>query len=556
MVQKAKQGNGDSRKNTNNTACSDSIEGSVLEKIHTTEKKVHDIGMRLLKLENENLRRGVEKKKTLYTPTKITNTDLSNLRERKNLILVLDTNVVMVDGSLRCFKEHDVYVLQEVRGELDGLKSGKNNNPVGREKAFKARNALKELHSIVGNVSLENLTKGVRMYVSGLSRNDSLARLGRLFIELPLSSHQKAIKAEIWDHYGEFLSKEIPDHRILVSVLMLMYTQTKKRSKRKTVVFVSNDTGCRLLASQLGIICEEFKHDELNEANLYSHELVLPESFWNKQRDIRYDNSTNVTSFQLRGSELSKVYPGTFLQITKGEKARRLRIVQKPSPQIATVQYVKPKVALGLKERSVEQMYALDVLHDTSLQVVNITGKAGTGKTLLALASGISQVLDGVYEKVIITREVVPLGKEVGYLPGTEYKKLRAWHEGIYDNVVELYRIYSECGKVNLSMKDFEKSIEIIDSTTVRGRSIHRCFVIYDECQNNTSHQQKAIASRIGEGSKLVCCGNLAQIDIKIPKKETGIARMVLVYKETAIASSVHLVSNERSETSEIAETL
>ncbi|WP_214776723.1 PhoH family protein [Exiguobacterium sp. s22] len=428
---------------------------------------------------------------------------------------VLDTNVLLHDPlSLFQFEEHDVVIPAIVLEELDGKK--RNMDEVGRNARETSRvlDQLRTTGKLHDGVPLENG--------------------GRLFVEI--GQHQVDIPFDVMTN----------DNRILMVALGLMKQYEHDTSHR--VVVVSKDILVRVKADAMGIDAEDYLTDHIvDTTDLYAG-----------YREIEVDQ-TLIDEFykvrQLPTSALTKqtLYPNSFVVLKSNvSKASALAVVDSLQPILRPLALDADHI-WGIHPRNVQQRMALDLLLRDDIPFVTLLGKAGTGKTLLALAAGLSLVEDEQrYNKLVVARPVVPMGNDIGYLPGEMEEKLRPWMQPIYDNLEFLFSANSkdELGNILAGMK----SIQLEALTYIRGRSMPDQFIIIDEAQNLTKHEIKTILTRVGENSKIVLVGDPYQIDHPyLDEYSNGLTYAVERFKGQNVFGHVQLVKGERSSLARLA---
>lgn len=429
---------------------------------------------------------------------------------------VLDTNVLLHDPlSLFQFEEHDVVIPAIVLEELDGKK--RNMDEVGRN----ARETARVL--------------------------DQLRTTGKLHDGVPLESGGKLFVEIGHEHTVDFpFDVMTNDNRILTVALGLM--KQYEQDKGRKVVVVSKDILVRVKADAIGIEAEDYLTDHIvDTTDLYAG-----------YREIEVDQSV-IDEFykvrQLPTSALTKqvLYPNSFVVLKSNvSKASALAVVDALQPIIRPLALDADHI-WGIHPRNVQQRMALDLLLRDDIPFVTLLGKAGTGKTLLALAAGLSLVEDEHrYNKLVVARPVVPMGNDIGYLPGEMEEKLRPWMQPIYDNLEFLFNANSkdELGNILAGIK----SIQLEALTYIRGRSMPDQFIIIDEAQNLTKHEIKTILTRVGENSKIVLVGDPYQIDHPyLDEYSNGLTYAVERFKGQNVFGHVQLVKGERSSLARLA---
>ncbi|WP_017727154.1 PhoH family protein [Halalkalibacterium ligniniphilum] len=435
-------------------------------------------------------------------------------------IYVLDTNVLLQDPyAIFAFQNNQVVIPAVVLEEIDSKK--RYMDEIGRN----ARQFSKTIDQLRG---MGKLHEGVPLEYGGTLR-----------IEL---NHRA------FERLKEAFADMTNDNRIIAVALNLMLEEQEKKDG-KQVILVSKDALVRVKADALGLKAEDFLSDRVIELDhiytgyLEMHvetemikrfytdgEMILSElprhSFFPHQFIIMKD------ALGSSGSALGKVDPS-------GKKVK---------PFLA-----EPEQVWGIRPRNVQQRMAFELLLREDIHLVTMIGKAGTGKTLLSLAAGLMQTEDlGIYKKLVVARPVVPVGKDIGFLPGEKEEKLRPWMQPIYDNLEYLFNT-KKPGEIDKILAGLG-SIQVEALTYIRGRSIPDQFIIIDEAQNLTKHEVKTILTRVGEGSKIVLMGDTAQIDHPyLDEYNNGLTYVVEKFKDYQISGHVKLVKGERSGLAQLA---
>ncbi|WP_214823268.1 PhoH family protein [Exiguobacterium sp. s28] len=429
---------------------------------------------------------------------------------------VLDTNVLLHDPlSLFQFDEHDVVIPAIVLEELDGKK--RNMDEVGRNARETARvlDQLRTTGKLHDGVPLENG--------------------GHLFVEI---GHEHTV-----DFPFDVMTN---DNRILTVALGLMKQYEHDRTRK--VVVVSKDILVRVKADAIGIEAEDYLTDHIvDTTNLYAG-----------YREIEVDQAVIDEFYKVRQLPLSaltknQLYPNSFVVLKSNvSKASAVAVVDSLQPILRPLSLDVEHV-WGIHPRNVQQRMALDLLLRDDIPFVTLLGKAGTGKTLLALAAGLSLVEDERrFNKLVVARPVVPMGNDIGYLPGEMEEKLRPWMQPIYDNLEFLFNANSkdELGNILAGIK----SIQLEALTYIRGRSMPDQFIIIDEAQNLTKHEIKTILTRVGENSKIVLVGDPYQIDHPyLDEYSNGLTYAVERFKGQNVFGHVQLIKGERSSLARLA---
>lgn len=424
---------------------------------------------------------------------------------------VLDTNVLLHDPeAITKFPRHQVIIPVTVLEELDKMK--RLPNELGRN----ARAVFRFLDSLV-NLGTGNLHTGVRL------PNNTIVR----------------IKVENKVEFPQ-LSPGINDNKIILAAYEL-------HEKGERVVFVSKDFAARIKAEALGLQAQDYENLKFSFESIYRgiRKIEVPKH----DIDLFYKDSimpVTATDFM----------PNEYTIITSPENTSA---IAKYNARKAALEPLLPsKVLWGIKPRNIEQKIAADVLLRDDIKLVSLMGPAGTGKTLLALAAALHKVFDeGLYSRILVSRPIVPLGRDIGYLPGTKEEKLTPWMQPIYDNLEYLCDSTSKEPNETLRWVTSSEKIEMEAVTYIRGRSLPKMFIIIDEAQNLTPHEVKTIISRAGEGTKVVLTGDATQIDNPyLDKNSNGLTYTVGIFKDQPIFGHVFLDKTERSELAALAATI
>jgi len=438
--------------------------------------------------------------------------------ERK--IYVLDTNVLIHDpNALSRFDEHDVVLPVVVLEEMDKVKRGVDEL---------ARN-VREVSRYLDEISdVDDMTKGC-----------PLPGGGRLFFQM---SHN------VSDILPESFSRDYGDNRILAVTMSL-----QKENPDRDVILVSKDINLRIKARAVGLVSEDYRSDRVVEDLdvLSSGQVKVDDEHWAtmsegmKVTELDHGNRYTVTWPQ----DVSLPNINSFI-LPPGEReiAYRCRDVGEERVVQMDDSYShrsERHAVWGVQARNLEQDMAMNLLMDADLDMVSLLGLAGSGKTLLALACGLHQTLDvGIYDRILVTRATVPMGQDIGYLPGTEKEKMEPWMGAITDNLSYLLGEESQ----DLASILGEHRIEIAALSFARGRTFTRTWLIVDEAQNLTPHQMKTIVTRMGEGSKIIILGNNAQIDTPYLTAHTnGLSKVVMQFADWPHAGHIVLKESERS---------
>jgi PhoH-like ATPase len=422
---------------------------------------------------------------------------------------VLDTSVYLTNAEcIYAFENNDIYVPLKVFEEID--KHKKRQDVVGAQarKIIRLWDALRSRGSI---------NKGVRIR-KGLGIIKSISASGITQEDLPPD-----------------LDIKIPDHLIIATALKAHNESSSK------VILVSRDINMRVIADAIGLTSEDFQNNQIVDSsdNIFTGlSTVLVD-------DQKIDNFYEKKNVYLEGKGL---FPNQYIMMVSNANEKKSALGRYTNHSTPIMQLSQKKKGVwGIKARNKEQSFLLDALMDPRVQVVTAIGKAGSGKTICAIAAGLEQTIDEVtaaYSRIIVSRPVQPLGKDIGFLPGTLEEKMSPWLMPIQDNL----QFLMGNNKVTLDIYLQKGTIEIEAMTYIRGRSISNAYIIIDEAQNLTSHELKTIITRVGEGTKIVLTGDIEQIDnIYVNATTNGLTHAVEKFKKFELASHVTLHKGERS---------
>lgn len=435
---------------------------------------------------------------------------------------VLDTNVLIHDPeAIFKFQDNDVFIPINVIEEVDQFK---------REGTERGRNC-RQFCRTLDDLRTENGTS--------LSGGVSLGSgKGTLKILIPFSH----------DHRRGHDDHGAQDRAIMNSAIEL-----RDKQPGVTTIFVTMDTNLRIRADALGLVAETYENSRMKSDMTTSvRRVIVPsstiDSFWNS----RY-STQNIPD---------DIRPNESVILQSEESETHTAICRYDAKKKEFVQLKVPKEGvMGLRSKNSEQAFALDLLLNDDIQVVTLIGKAGTGKTLLAVAAGLQKAMgDKTYTRVLVSRPVMPLGKDIGFLPGSLDEKMSPWMQPIFDNLEFLHSI--ETGRSSLLPPTFKETIEtgilqVEPLTYIRGRSLPRQFFIVDESQNLTPHEAKTILTRAGEGTKIIFTGDPDQIDNPyVDSASNGLSFVADRFRNEKIAGTVTLTKGERSALAELASTL
>ena len=485
------------------------------------------------------LRKTDSKKSTKATKTKVNNktagkTTVRTKRENRSpqtKLFVLDTNVLMHDPtSLYRFEEHDLYIPIMTLEELDDNKKGVS------EVARNARQASRMMDDIVSS-SPNDIHDGI-----ALEPPSNGQATGRLYLQTEaISSTLPAV-----------LPTAKGDNHILAVVMHLA-----KRDPARPVILVSKDINMRIKARTLGLEAQDYFNDKVLEDTdlLYSGAQALPADFWETHaKGMKSWKENGLTYYQLNNIQANEFFinefvyqdddPGLIARV-KSQEGRSLIL-----ETLIDYNHQKNNV-WGITARNREQNFALNLLMNPDIDFVSLLGQAGTGKTLLTLAAGLTQVLETKrYNEIIMTRVTVPVGEDIGFLPGTEEEKMAPWMGALEDNLDVLNGSTSEGGDWGrAATRDLIRNrIKIKSLNFMRGRTFINKFLIIDEAQNLTPKQMKTLITRAGPGTKVICLGNIAQIDTPyLTEGSSGLTFVVDRFKGWPHSGHITLQRGERS---------
>jgi PhoH-like ATPase len=456
-------------------------------------------------------------------------------REKKECkIFVLDTNILMHDPTaIFRFEEHDIYLPMVVLEELDSHKTGLS------EVARNVRQTNRMLVELMSNANHESIVAGLP--IPSYLNSDKINATGRLFFQTD----------EVEQHSPLSLPGHKADNSILATALGL-----QKAYPERLIVIVSKDINLRIKAGILGIPAEDYQNDKvLDDVNLLHSGLhILEENFWNNHgKDMKAWQEEGKTFYRVHGPETVHWTPNDCLS-TKDDDFQAIVREVKDNGDV-TVElardYREGKQSVwGINARNREQNFALNLLLDPTIDFVTLQGTAGTGKTLLTVAAGLTQVLDlNRYNEILMTRITIPVGEDIGFLPGTEEEKMTPWMGALMDNLEVLHGSQEggSFGK-NATADLLQSKIKIRSLNFMRGRTFLNRFIIIDEAQNLTSKQIKTLVTRAGPGSKIVCLGDIKQIDTPYVSETTsGLTFAVDRFKNWQHSAHMTLTRGERS---------
>ncbi|HKX95542.1 MAG TPA: PhoH family protein [Methylibium sp.] len=451
-------------------------------------------------------------------------------------LFVLDTNVLMHDPmSLFRFEEHDIYLPMITLEELDGHKKGMS------EVSRNVRQVSRELDALAGGPDASKLhaEDGIPLAKTGHKEAGGKLFFQTLLLDVKLPDGLPQGKA---------------DNQILGVVKAL-----REKHPQRDVVLVSKDINMRVKARALGLPAEDYFNDKTLEDGdlLYTGVLPLPADFWERHgKTMESWQQGGHTYYRIAGPLVPVLMVNQFVYLEQPGAAPLYAKVTEITGKTAVLKTLKDyshgkNAVWGVTSRNREQNFALNLLMDPDCDFITLTGTAGTGKTLMTLAAGLSQVMDDRrYTEIIVTRVTVPVGEDIGFLPGTEEEKMGPWMGALDDNLEVLAKNDSGAGEWGrAATNDLVRSkIKIKSLNFMRGRTFLNKFVLIDEAQNLTPKQMKTLITRAGPGTKIVCLGNLAQIDTPyLTEGSSGLTYAVDRFKGWPHSGHVMLARGERS---------
>ncbi|WP_413912371.1 PhoH family protein [Candidatus Skiveiella danica] len=455
-------------------------------------------------------------------------------------LFVIDTNVLMHDPMcLFRFEEHDIFLPMIVLEELDGHKKGMT------EVARNARQASRTLDALAGAVGAD-IAAGLQLDTTGHREAG-----GKLFFQTQPLNYT--------------LPSSLPQGKADNQILGVVEALRQQQSPRE-VVLVSKDINMRVKARALGLAAEDYQNDKTLEDGdmLYAGSLALPPDFWSKHgKTIESWQQGAHTFYRVSGPIVPSLLINQFVYFeAPGEPSLYARVTEIRG-KTAVFRTLKDfnhlkNAVWGVTARNREQNFAMNLLMDPEVDFVTLTGTAGSGKTLMALASGLSQVLDDRrYTEIIMTRATVSVGEDIGFLPGTEEEKMGPWMGALDDNLEFLAKgdggNAGEWGRAATN-ELIRSRIKIKSMSFMRGRTFMNKYVIIDEAQNLTPKQMKTLITRAGPGTKIICMGNLAQIDTPyLTEGSSGLTYAVDKFKGWPHSGHITLARGERSRLADFA---
>ena len=433
---------------------------------------------------------------------------------------VLDTNVILHDYKcVHNFEENDIYIPIVVLEELDHFKKG--NEQIN----FNAREFARELDLIADDT----------LFSKGANLGEGK---GKLFIVTG-------------GDYPEIISKSFmektPDHRILAATYSL-----REQKKRGRTILVTKDINLRMKALSLGLEAEDYINDKVTDFNIFEKNHEIYENVPAELIDQLYTNGGTIPLEDLEFA--SDIEPQECFIL----KSVRSSVLARYNPETGLVKRIEKERSFGIEPRNAEQAFAMNVLLDDDVKLVALTGKSGTGKTLLALAAALQK--NESYKQILLARPIVALGnKDLGFLPGDEKQKIAPYMQPLFDNLNVIKHNFSYQGKEIRLIEEMQRNEQLVIEALayIRGRSLSDTFFIVDEAQNLTPHEVKTIITRAGQGTKIVFTGDVQQIDSPyLDMFSNGLVYMIDRMRGQNIFAHINLIKGERSYLSELASNL
>jgi PhoH-like ATPase len=428
----------------------------------------------------------------------------------KKCIYVLDTSVFLTNAnSVYSYEDNNIIVPMKVLEEIDKHKKRQDSVGSNARTIIRIFDDLREVGSLYNGVSLGD-KKGI------------------------LTVRPSAL--DVHAYLPDDLSPDVPDHKIIATAM-----QEREKSPENDVILVSRDVNMRVICDALVLPTEDYNPDQVLESG---EEVYTGFSEVLVDDDI-IDRFYAADPIELSEQQSENIHPNQFVMLKSNINDSRTALTRYNGKVEPLRMLSKRKNFFGISPRNREQSFAMDLLFDKSIPVVSLLGSAGTGKTLCALSAGLEQVLQTEdYTRLIVSRPIQPLGKDIGFLPGTMEEKMAPWLTPIQDNLQFLM------GNDKLMLQEYldRGTIEMEAITYIRGRSISKAFIIIDEAQNLTRHELKTIVTRIGEDSKLILTGDIEQIDnVYVDETSNGLTYAVEKFKEHNLAGHVSFLKGERS---------
>lgn len=454
-------------------------------------------------------------------------------------VVILDTNVLLHDpSSLFRFPNDDIFLPMMVLEELDNNKRG--NSEIARN----ARQASRFLEELLRSANRHQIESGLVLPSASNGKN---GHSGRIFFQTRSLTYS----------LPNSLPGHVPDNTILATALALQLERSEA-----SVVLISKDINLRIKAATLGVIVEDYQDDQVLDdlSLLYTGQGALEERFWEHQSDnLTSWQEDEKTFYRLKLDNEGDWHINQLVYTANDDFEAYIREIDHTTNEavieLCTNYRSHHHAVWGINARNRQQNFAINLLMNPHIDFVTLLGNAGTGKTLLALATGLTQIMElRRYREIIMTRATIPMGEDIGFLPGTEEEKMVPWMGALMDNLEVLAN--SEDGEWGRAATNdlLRNRIKIHSLNFMRGRTFLNKFVIIDEAQNLTSKQMKSLITRAGPGTKIVCLGNVSQIDTPyLTETTSGLTFVVDRFKHWGHSGHITLRSGERSRLADFA---
>ncbi len=435
---------------------------------------------------------------------------------------ILDTNVILHDSTcIHQFKDNNIVIPITVIEEIDHFKRG------SQVINLNAREFARTLDSLTGSA----------LFDGGISLGKGKGKV------------KIAITKGICDEIKNVFREDNHDHRILSTA----YEAQRQVSSKESVILVSKDVNLRMKAKAIGILAEDYTTDRISLEELYSGKETL-EDFDDELLSKIFQVPFQIPAQKVIKADKKEVHPNKFYVIRNANRS----VLAYLDNEMKTVEKIDKNYIYGIKPRNAEQTFAVSALINKNIPLVTITGKAGTGKTLLALASAL--FVKKEFRQIYVARPVIPLSnKDIGFLPGDVDSKLAPYMQPLWDNLKVIQDQFPDTDKHHLQINQMIKDEKLIVEplSYIRGRSLQRIYFIVDEAQNLTPHEIKTIITRVGEGTKIVFTGDIYQIDHPyLDSQSNGLSYLIETFKGQKLYSHINLEKGERSELAELASNL
>ena len=443
------------------------------------------------------------------------------MAKKNSKIFVLDTNVILHDyRAIYSFQENDIVIPITVLEELDNFKKGHD------ELSWSSRQFTRQLDKLAGDL----------LFTDGVPLGDGL---GKLYVKTHGDYPQEVKKA---------FQEQIPDHRILATAYIV-----RENNPDKETILITKDVNLRMKAKSLGLKTQDYESDKILDLNKIEEDITT----------IPNVDSAIVAKLYGKGNDITVTPEEVGINPPKSHeyfilKSDKSSVLAYYNPYTQLISRVVKREVFGISPRNSEQTFALHALTNPDIKLIAVTGKAGTGKTLVALAAALEQ--HERYEQILLARPIVALGnKDLGFLPGAEKDKIRPYMMPLFDNLnVIKQNLRSQGESIDLiEQKQKDGSLEISPLAYIRGRSLPKVYFIIDEAQNLTPHEVKTIITRAGEGTKIIFTGDIQQIDSPyLDAFSNGLSHLSTKMKGEKLFTHINLVRGERSELAEVASRL